>query len=124
MTSIVLSVPASRVRPAMAAAPSPRLRLTSRGRVVFGTLAVVPVLAGVLFMGAGAPGAVAGGEIPLDTFSFVSVAPGQTLWQLAESLAPAADPRDVISEIMDLNQLQSAAVTPGQRLAIPQKYAG
>jgi len=124
MTSITYGTSAPRLRPVITAASEPRLRLTSRGRVVFGTLAVVPVLAVALVLGAGAPGAVAGGEIPLDTFSYVSVAPGQTLWQLAESLAPAADPRDVIAEIMDLNQLQTATVTPGQLLAIPQHYAG
>ena len=60
---------------------------------------------------------------PLDTFSYVSVAPGQSLWQVAETLAPEADPREVIADIMALNQLASSAVEPGQKLAIPTAYA-
>ncbi len=32
-------------------------------------------------------------------FDYVTVHAGQSLWELAESVAPAADPRDVIAEI-------------------------
>lgn len=104
-------------------APAPRLRLTPRGRAVFGTLAVLSVLLVALILGVGAPRADAEGQVNVDTSFYVSVAPGQSLWQMAESLAPGADPREVIAEIMHLNQLQSASVTPGQKLAIPAQYA-
>lgn len=102
---------------------APRLRLTPRGRAVFGTLAVVPLLLAALVLGWGASGAVAEQAASLDTFSYVSVEPGQSLWQVAEALAPAADPREVVAEIVALNQLASASVEPGQRLAIPTAYA-
>jgi hypothetical protein len=52
----------------------------------------------------------------------VTVDSGQSLWQVAETLAPTADPRDVIADIMQLNQLESADVLAGQQLAIPAKY--
>jgi LysM repeat protein len=56
------------------------------------------------------------------SLTYVSVQQGQSLWQLAEQLAPSADPRDVISDIQALNRLDSVAVVPGQQLAIPAQY--
>jgi tellurium resistance protein TerD len=50
---------------------------------------------------------------------YVTIQPGQSLWQLAVSLAPASDPRDVIAEIVSLNQLSTDSVQAGQRLALP-----
>ncbi len=49
----------------------------------------------------------------------VEVGAGDTLWGIAESIAPAADPRDVIYEIMRLNGLDDAVVQPGQQLVLP-----
>jgi hypothetical protein len=49
----------------------------------------------------------------------VSVAAGESLWQLAESIAPSVDPRVVIDDIVEINQLESTAVVPGQQLAVP-----
>ena len=63
----------------------PRLRLTPRGRAVFGTLAAIPLVLLALALGVGAPSADAGAAASLDTFSYVSVAPGQSLWQVAEA---------------------------------------
>ena len=51
----------------------------------------------------------------------MTVQSGQSLWSIAEKVAPSADPRDVIADIVSLNQLQSAVVTPGQRIAIPSE---
>jgi LysM repeat protein len=108
----------------------PRLRLTRRGRVVFTTLAAAPLVAIAVFLGLGGGDAVAGQATTAGvtaagaTFTYVSVAPGQSLWQLAEQFAPHADPREVVADILALNQLRSADVQPGQELAIPTQYAG
>lgn len=108
---------------AISATPvAPRLRLTARGRAVLVALAAAPILVTVLLAGWNPSGAVAGSEAGTGDFSYVEVAPGQSLWQLAESLAPTADPRDVISDVMRLNSLDSATVVAGQRLAIPPRY--
>ena len=48
---------------------------------------------------------------------------GQSLWELAAILAPSVDPREVVSDIVHLNQLHGADVQPGQRLAIPRQYS-
>lgn len=68
-------------------------------------------------------GAIASGAGQATTFEHVQVQNGQSLWQLAASIAPDADPRDVISDILHLNQLDSADVHPGQKLAVPAEYS-
>ena len=102
---------------------APRLRLTQRGRGVLTFLAATPlVIAAFLFAlnGGGATASLEGSSTP---FEYVTVEPGQSLWQLAESLAPQADPREVIADIAELNQLAGSDVYAGQQLAILAEYA-
>ncbi|MEO7896100.1 MAG: LysM peptidoglycan-binding domain-containing protein [Pseudolysinimonas sp.] len=102
---------------------APHLRLTPRGRVVFTTLAAAPLVAIAVFLGLGGGDAVASHDAPSATLQYVSIAPGQSLWQLAEQIAPQADPREVVADILSLNRLGSADVQPGQELAIPAQYS-
>jgi hypothetical protein len=99
-----------------------RLRLTRRGRAVLTTVAAVPLVAGALFFAINGGGAVASGDQAQVRFQYVTVESGQSLWSIAERVAPSADPRDVIADIVSLNQLDSAVVSPGQRIAIPSQY--
>lgn len=108
---------------ARTAGAAPRLRLTRRGRAVFATLAALPVIVVVLVTAIGGSGAVATSDVSASTFSYVTVAAGQSLWELASEIAPESDPRDVISAIVRVNQLGGADVQPGQQLAIPAAYA-
>jgi hypothetical protein len=105
-------------------APAPRLRLTTRGRGVLATLAATPlVIAALLFAlnGGGALASLSGSDA---AFQYVTVDAGQTMWGLAEEIAPGADPRDVITDILRLNQLESSDVYAGQQLAVPAQYSG
>ncbi len=104
-------------------AARPTLRLTKRGRAVLMFLAATPIVIGVLLFALNGGGATASLDASNVAFEYVTVATGESLWQVAESLAPAADPRDVIAEIIQLNALESADVYAGQELAIPAKYA-
>ena len=101
-----------------------KLRLTRRGRAVFGSLAtlfVVGMLAIVaMFSGAQAVATADGGAAE---FGYVVVQPGGSLWQLASDLDPGADPRDLVAEIVRLNQLDSSAVQAGEHVAVPLRYA-
>ncbi len=101
---------------------APRLRLTQRGRAVLTFLAATPLVIGALLFVLAGGTATASLEGSGTTFEYVTIEPGQTLWEVAETIAPAADPRDVISDLMSLNQLNSADVWAGQELAIPGKY--
>ncbi|MDR5701010.1 LysM peptidoglycan-binding domain-containing protein [Agromyces aerolatus] len=102
------------------AAPRTRLRLTRRGRAVLTTLAALPiaVFASVSVLGAGVA-AADGGDTPVAPLEVVTVGHGDTLWELAESIAPEEDPREVIADIVRLNGLGDAVVQPGQKLALP-----
>lgn len=109
------------------AAPAPRLRITPRGRAVLAVLVSLPLVLAA-YLGAGALGLgvssaeATGTSAGADAFAYVSVEPGQSLWQLAEQVAPHADPREVVADILVLNNLASADVQPGQELAIPAQY--
>lgn len=106
-----------------------RLHLTRRGRVVFTSLAALPLVGLVLVValnggmaaaeGASVQPGSASSVLETAQFEYVTIQPGQSLWQLAVSLAPTSDPRDVIAEIVSLNRLSSDGVQSGQRLALP-----
>jgi hypothetical protein len=113
MTTIVMATMGS---------TQPHLRITRRGRIVLTLLVVIPLAIGAAVTGFGALGASAGTHSSTATFQHVTVEPGESLWQVAKSVAPTADPRDVIADILSLNNLSSGDVQPGQRLAIPSKY--
>jgi hypothetical protein len=102
-------------------APRTRLRLTRRGRRVIALLVALPVVMAAFAFALNGGGAVASAETSSTSFSYVTVEAGQSLWSLAQTLAPTADPRDVIAEIVSLNQIQGE-IQPGQRLALPAGY--
>ncbi|WP_120337514.1 LysM peptidoglycan-binding domain-containing protein [Cryobacterium soli] len=108
----------------VASAPRTHLRLTRRGRIVFTTLAALPLVLGSIVVAVNGGVAAAEGTtgVGAAAFDYVTIESGQSLWQLAESIAPTQDPRDVIADIVNLNQLASDAVQPGQRLALPAGY--
>ncbi|CAB4609727.1 unannotated protein [freshwater metagenome] len=52
-------------------------------------------------------------------FEYVTVSAGQTLWDLAEQIAPNTDPQDWMQDVVNLNGLTSTDLKPGQRIALP-----
>jgi hypothetical protein len=105
--------------------PAAHLHITKRGRAVLTFLIAVPLAIAAAAFGLGAVGtsAAAGSDTgSAASFQYVTVDPGESLWQLAETIAPTADPRDVVADILTLNNLSSGDVQAGQRLAIPAKY--
>ena len=107
----------------LSSSASPRLRITQRGRSLLVAVVAAPlVIAAMVFAlnGGEATASLGGPDLP---FQYVTVSSGETLWQLAGELAPTADPRQVIDQIVQLNQLTSSDVFAGQELAIPGEYA-
>ncbi|MFT4147333.1 MAG: LysM peptidoglycan-binding domain-containing protein [Micrococcaceae bacterium] len=49
----------------------------------------------------------------------VAVHSGQSLWTVAENLELHRDVRDVMSDIMKLNNLNNTVISPGERLYVP-----
>jgi hypothetical protein len=89
---------------------------------VLTALAAVPIIAAVAFGVLNGGQANAGDTHTHVHFQHVTIEPGETLWQLATEEAPSSDPRNFIQDVVTLNNLPSAAVQAGQRLAIPTKY--
>lgn len=102
-----------------------RLRLTRRGRLVVTGLVALG-LAGVLVFAAAllSPEAFASTAASGDKqFHYVVAQSGDSLWSLASELDPQADPRDLIAEIVQLNQLEGSDLEAGQAIAVPLRYS-
>jgi hypothetical protein len=96
----------------------PAVRLTRRAR----RLAIVLALAAGVALGSWLAPLVngdGGGSLRLAGESSVVVHPGDTLWSIASSLGDDGDVRTVIDEIQRLNDLDGAALVPGQVLQLP-----
>ncbi len=123
MSSISVSAVPSLPRGVTRQAAKPRLRITARGRSVVATLIATPFALAVMLFSINGGAATASLDGATTSFEYVTVDAGESLWQLAESIAPTVDPRDVIAQIVQLNQLASSEVYAGQELALPPQYA-
>jgi Tfp pilus assembly protein FimV len=108
--------------------PAPRttrLRLTVRGRRMLAALAAAPAIVALSLAVVSGGSALAARDAgaPPATFATVTVAAGDSLWSIAERVAPTADPRDVVDALVRLNGLEGGAVSAGQRLALPAEYS-
>ena len=123
MTTIDI-LDASPRRAVLGAAPATRLRLTRRGRRVLAFLASVPAIVALSIAIISGGGALATSDSGAGAaFEKVTVMPGDTLWSIAESVAPQADPRDVVDAIMRLNALPSGSLDAGETIALPLEYS-
>ena len=77
-------------------------------------LGVLGVLSGPVANAVGVGGAAA--ARPARTYV---IRPGDTLWSIARRSSPSTDPRLVVGAISDANDLDPAALVPGQQLVIP-----
>ena len=91
------------------------VRLTKRGRRVLALLVLVP-LATMLWL-FGGHGAAAVGTAP--TTKTVVVQAGQSLWGIAQTAVPNADPRETIYKIRQLNHFTGSDILPGQAVIVP-----
>lgn len=106
-----------------------RIQLTRRGRLVLlgvpaiVTAAVMVFAALAIGLGSIATPAQASAEytaVDLADYAVsVTVLPGDNLWSIASASNPNGDVRDVVSEIVALNELGSGVLQAGQRLYVP-----
>jgi hypothetical protein len=93
-----------------------RLRLTRRGRVVLMVLPTLLALSGVLL--ASAPG-VAEASPRVEPARTVVVGTGDSLWTIAERVAPHTDPRLTVAALERANGLTDGRVAAGATLVLP-----
>ena len=120
MTTLTLSPSRPAIhRPAPQPAVAGSLRLTGRGRllvlVALLVLGFAALSLGRIATQASQPGT--GSTAPV-TQVWV-VAPGETLWSIANRVEPNADPRVTVQRIVQLNGLGDAGVFAGERLIVP-----
>ncbi|MDT7545206.1 MAG: hypothetical protein QOE99_1316 [Actinomycetota bacterium] len=108
----VRAVPA--VRPAR---PVRRVRVTRRGRLVLVVASALVLLLVISFGRTGSQAATATGTGP--TLQQTTVQQGETLWAVAQRIAPKNDPREVIAQIRRINHLHSSVLRTGQQLLLP-----
>ena len=94
------------------------LRLTRRGRVLVTLVLLMVAAAAVLLLRAPAT-ASTGSTSHTPVARSVTVAPGQTLWEIAREARPGVDPRDTVDRIMEMNGLSTASVQAGRQLFVP-----
>lgn len=103
--------------------PLPPLRLTRRGRIVLIGIPLILLAALLLslagFFNAPAKASDSAEDLAATPTVTVTVQSGESLWGIAASVAPQRDARDVVADIVQLNNLSSGAVFPGQQLFVP-----
>ena len=95
------------------------VRLTARGRVVAVALFLLLAFAALSAVSALHNASQAGTAPTGSPTRYLTVQPGQTLWQIAEKVAPADDPRATVDRIRSLNGLDTRPVQAGQRIVVP-----
>jgi cell division protein YceG involved in septum cleavage len=106
-----MSTAATQIHPM---SPKRRARLS---RTLFVLSALVIFIAGLIFTQSAV--ALDQSSTEQTAFNYVSVMPGESLWQLAETYANGKSQQDWVAEVILLNNLQSADLVAGDKLALP-----
>lgn len=94
------------------------LRLTRRGRAVVTVVALL-LAGGALFSAQNAQAEAPPAPVAVTTHT---VSPGDTLWSVARTAAaPGEDLRDVVAELIEINELSGASLAVGQQLLVPER---
>lgn len=95
----------------------------SRAHAIQRRLIALVVFVGAIFAFIAGQGAAEASIEPAGATNllYVTILQGESLWSIANEVAPNADPRQFVEDVMIANGLDSADVLPGQRIAIPQQ---
>lgn len=95
----------------------PRTRITRRGRLLLVALGALLLLAAISVGRTGSQAATYVENGP--ALQQTTVQSGQTLWSVAQRIAPKSDPREVIAQIRRINHLSGSSLQVGQQLLLP-----
>lgn len=94
------------------------VRLTRRGIAVLLAAATLIAVALVAIAGWSAPSSTRPPVRAASGSAVVTVQAGDSLWVIAQRVAPTRDPRDEVAQLRKLNHLTSDTVDPGQSLRV------
>ena len=98
---------------------SSQVRLTRRGRGVVVLAMLLLLLVGGFTLGRAS--SQAAGPVTHRPLPTVTVAPGETLWEIAARVDPSGDRRALVDQIEALNHLHDGQVVAGQQLRLPRR---
>lgn len=90
------------------------VRLTRRGRVVVFLVGLAIALVAGFVLAAGSTASEHS-----ESTTVIQVGPGETLWDIARSVAVQGHTADMVEHIKDLNGLSGGALQVGQDLRVP-----
>lgn len=93
-------------------------RITRRGRLVL-TLALVGLLLAAFSLGRADAPQAATEAAPAPAVVQTTVQAGDSLWTVAQRVAPESDPREVVQQLRTLNELSGSGLQVGQQLLLP-----
>lgn len=99
------------------ALPAGRLRLTRRGRAALLVLTALALFLAVSLGRTGSQAATVTESGP--ALQQTTVQSGETLWSIAQRIAPDNDPREVVAQLRRVNHLHSSSLQAGQQLLLP-----
>ncbi|GAA2556207.1 transcriptional regulator of nitric oxide reductase [Neomicrococcus aestuarii] len=110
----------SKARPRTAQRPA-KLQLTRKGRLVFIGIPSMTLAAALLaLVGLFTSPVLAGSTAPSSVDAVqVTVLQGDSLWSIAEAVAPGQDPRETIEQIQELNVIDGKTLRVGQEIFVP-----
>lgn len=118
-TMTINSVSSSKVIDFQGFQANPSVRLNRRGKLArtLVVLSLAIVAASVAGGKAGADTTVA--PVVAKSFITVTVAPGDTVWSLANQVSEGKNVRSLVAAIIEINSLDSVDVEAGQKIRIP-----
>ena len=102
-------------------ARSEQVRLTPRGRFLARIAVIASLSILLLSLLSMVTGASAGSNPSTVEYEKIIVAPGQTLWNIAANLEIKGDRREIVDEIMSLNNLSNPELSAGQKIYLPTR---
>ena len=102
----------------MSDVPRGTVRLTRRGRLVL-VLAMITIALVAFTLGRVGSSQAATAHTAHVPYAQTTVHAGETLWSVAQRVAPGHDLRNVVEQIRALNHLDTVAVQVGQQLLLP-----
>ena len=103
-----------------ATSASAPVRLTRRGRALLVLLLAALLLTAFSLGQADTQAASVVSEGAAPTLEQTTVQPGESLWSVAQRVAPDNDPREVIAQIRRLNDLEGAGLQVCQQMLLPR----
>lgn len=96
------------------------LKLTRRGRfLLLGLPMMCLAVAALVLVGIVTSSAQASTQLTGTGASQITVQAGESIWSIAAANGHNRDPREVVAEIVQLNDLKSSVLQPGQQIFVP-----